>query len=99
MKANQTFPKQMKDSDQEQPEDEAEVLRAVVIRTNPRHGRASRLLLEKTGYCSSSALGERLSASSCPQGGDATGSWTPARKGCPEGYQSEDGRAEVTALP
>lgn len=66
MKVNQTFPKQMKDSDQEQSEDEAEVLRVIVIRSNPRHGRASRLLPGKTSYCSSAALGEPLSTSSCP---------------------------------
>lgn len=56
----------MKDSDQEQSEDEAEVLRVIVIRSNPRHGRASRLLPGKTSYCSSAALGEPLSTSSCP---------------------------------
>lgn len=68
MKVNQTFPKQMKDSEQKQLEDEAEVLRAVVIRSNPRHGHASRLLPGKTSYCSSAALGEPLSTSLCPQG-------------------------------
>lgn len=68
MKVNQTFPKQMKDSDQEQLEDEAEVLRAVVIQSNPRHGHASRLLPGKTSYCSSAVLGKPLSTSSCPQG-------------------------------
>lgn len=88
MKANQTFPKQMEDSDQEQLEDEAEVLRAVVNQTNPRHGCASRLLLEKTGYCSSSALGEPLSASSCPQRGDAT----------KVGYQQGDVALRVTRV-
>lgn len=67
MKVNQTFPKQMKDSDQEQSEDEAEVLRVVVIRSNPRHSCASRLLPGKTSYCSSAALGEHLFTSSCPQ--------------------------------
>lgn len=56
----------MKDSDQEQSEDEAEVLRVIVIRSNPRHGCASRLLPGKTSYCSSAALGEPLSTSSCP---------------------------------
>lgn len=67
MKVNQTFPKQMKDSDQEQSEDEAGVLRAVVIRSNPRHGRASRFLPRKTGYCSSAAPGKPLSTSSWPR--------------------------------
>jgi len=98
MKVNQTFPKQMKDSDQEQSEDEAEVLRAVVIQSHPRHCCASRLLPGKTSYCSSAAPGEPLSTSSCPWGSDTTQSGIPARKGCPEGYQGEDGRAEVIAL-
>lgn len=68
MKVNQTFPKQMKDSDQKQSEDEAEVFRAVVIRSNPGHSRASRLLLGKTSYCSSAAPGKPLSTSSRPWG-------------------------------
>lgn len=68
MKVNQTFPKQMKDSDQEQLEDETEVLRVVVIWCKPRHGHASRLLLQKTSYCSSATLGKPLSTCSCPQG-------------------------------
>lgn len=68
MKVNQTFPKQMKDSDQEQSEDEAEVLRVVVIWSNSRYGHASRLLTGKTSYCSSAALGKPLSTSSCPLG-------------------------------
>lgn len=58
MKVNQTFPKQMKDPDQEQSEDETEVLRVVVIWSTPRHGCASKLLLGKTSYCSSAALGK-----------------------------------------
>lgn len=54
MKANQTFPKQMKDCDQEQSEDEAEVLKAVVIQSNPRprqqlpEGENKLLLWERT---------------------------------------------------
>lgn len=52
MKVNQTFPKQMKDCDQEQSEDEAEVLKAVVIQSNPGHGLASSFLKGKTSYCS-----------------------------------------------
>lgn len=68
MKVNQTFPKQMKDSDQEQLEDEAEVLRVVVIWCNHRHGHANRFLLQKTSYCSSADLGKPLSTCSCPQG-------------------------------
>lgn len=84
MKVNQTFPKQMKDSDQEQSEDETEVLRAVVIRSNPGHGRAGRLLPGKTSYCSRRTPLHQLMF----LGGDATHSGIPARKGgCPEGYQ------------
>lgn len=61
MKVNQTFPKQMKDSDQEQSEDEAGALRVAVIQSSPRHGRASRFLPWKTGYCSLAAPGKPLS--------------------------------------
>lgn len=60
MKVNQTFPKQMKDCDQEQSEDEAEVLKVVVIQPNPGYGHASRFLSGKTSYCSSAALGYYL---------------------------------------
>lgn len=67
MKVNQTFPKQMKDSDQEQLEDEAGVLRVAVIRSSPRRGCASRFLPWKTGYCSSAAPGKPLSTSSWPR--------------------------------
>lgn len=67
MKVNQTFPKQMKDSDQEQSEDEEGVLRVAVIQSSPRHGRASRFLPWKTGYCSSAAPGKPLSTSSWPR--------------------------------
>lgn len=67
MKVNQTFPKQMKDSDQEQSEDEAGVLRAAGIRSSPRHGRAGRSLPWKTGYCSWAAPGKPLSTSSWPR--------------------------------
>lgn len=67
MKVNQTFPKQMKGSDQEQSGDEAGVLRVAVIRSSPKHGRASRFLPWKTGYCSSAAPGKPLSTSSWPQ--------------------------------
>lgn len=90
MKVNQTFPKQMKDSDQEQSEHEAGALRAVVIQSSPRHGRASRFLPWKTGYCSLAAPGKPLSI-------------TPGRSGTPRkgsgGYQGEGGRAEVSLLP
>lgn len=56
----------MKDSDQEQSEDGAGVLRVVGIRSSPRHGHAGRFLPWKTGYCSWAAPGKPLSTSSWP---------------------------------
>lgn len=50
----------MKDCDQEQSEDEAEVLKVVVIQPNPGYGHASRFLSGKTSYCSSATLGYYL---------------------------------------